>query len=128
MINMVLGKLLPNLKVVSASKQVVGLNEAAYSADVSTGIISTEHILGPLRGSWSVYLGYKEDTGDKVFEGFFPEKIRKEIMNTKGISITESAKDLTTTIKNLVQNPDLRPSPVILPGKSADRILNKIFE
>lgn len=116
-----------NLKVRLASKSVIGLNEVAYATDVSTGIVSTEHVLATLRGRQAVYLGFDEEGGAKVFNGFFPPNIQDALKNTPGISIVSSGQAFSNEIYRLKTHPEEKTTSVATDGNSSEAILDKIF-
>jgi hypothetical protein len=122
-------KLPPNLKFVSANREVVSMNEAAYAADVATSIISTENILAPLRGNFSIFLGFKENgMGERVIKSVYPPDILTAIKETRGIYIADSPEDLARIVSGLKKKPDERPAVKVLAGEPTNKILDKIFE
>lgn len=118
-----------NLKVVSATREVVTMNEAAYAADVTTSLVSTENILAPLRGNNSIFLAFEEKGfGKQVVEGLYEPSIIKSMKDAPGIFMANSPEDLREIILKLRKYPENRPRPKDIGRGTVNGILNKIFE
>ena len=115
-----------NLRVVSAEKGRLTMQEAAYAADMVLSIASTENILATMRGKVAVYLAYKEPgLGLDILMSIYGNDLLPLIKNHPGIYIAQSQAELAVYISQLVRHH--APSVLKKPAGSTKAMLDVIF-
>ena len=119
-----------NLRIVSAEKGIISMQEAGYASDIVLSIISTENILETLRGKEAVYLGYKDNgLGDSILKNVLGDDL-PVVATHPGITVIDSDDALLKRLngahrnraKEFQQSDDESSS-----HSSIDNILNIVF-
>ena len=116
----------PNLKVVSAEKSKISMQESIYAADIAASIVSNENFLASLCGKKAIFLGYEDKGfGSYVMGKTYSREIIEAIDQDKNIDIVSSPRDFLDKIKQYRQA-EIEQSPR-KEGNSVDRILDIIL-
>jgi len=115
-----------NLKIITAGRDEVSMQEAAYAADIITSIVSTESFLAPTRGKRGVFLGYKQSgLGGKVLEGLYGSDLVKSIDLAKNFDVVSEPKEFFQLLADYQRSSEESPErSQSTAGNSINRIMD----
>lgn len=117
-----------NLRVVTATNDVVSMQEATYGADVTASIAGTDNFLAPRRGRQGIFLGYQEPgLGGPLLEKLYGPDIVGMINRADGLKVAKSPEEFAAAVADVQRTKEKKSDPKPVAGSSVDRILDVVL-